>query len=164
MGNRIREWRDKRDMTLEDLADAAGLSASYVSRMETSKRNVSLKNLAKLAKALVVTEAELVETGGSGALINDAAELWEIFTEAALSEVLSPDHRTAQEIHAAIRGIVDARGNFSKGLATPEQLLEYVSFSVKQALGRRDQEKAGAKLLSHRPSQANRDEKDPPKG
>jgi transcriptional regulator with XRE-family HTH domain len=61
MGNRIREWRERRQMTIEELADAAGLSAGYLSRMENGKRNVSLKNLAKIARPLAVADSDLID-------------------------------------------------------------------------------------------------------
>ena len=69
MGNRIREVREARGWTLEDLAHEAGLSASYLSRMENSKRNVSLKNLAKCAAALGVAQADLVTEDSAKVLI-----------------------------------------------------------------------------------------------
>lgn len=61
MGNRIREWRERRDLSLEALAHDAGISPSYLSRLETAKRNVSLRTLAKLANALGVGQKDLVE-------------------------------------------------------------------------------------------------------
>lgn len=58
--NRIAEWREQRGLSQEELADAAGISSGYLSRMERGERNVSLKNLAKIAQALTVSERELV--------------------------------------------------------------------------------------------------------
>lgn len=58
--NRIREWREARDFTLEGLAEAAGFSPSYMSRMESGVRNVSIKNLLKIASALDVSVRDLV--------------------------------------------------------------------------------------------------------
>lgn len=58
--NRIREVRDQRGLTLEQLAEKAGFSESYLSRMESGGRNVSLKNLARIAAALGVPDRELV--------------------------------------------------------------------------------------------------------
>lgn len=58
--NRIKEWRDRRGWSQETLAEKAGISVSYLSRMERGDRNVSLKNLAKIAPALEVPTAELV--------------------------------------------------------------------------------------------------------
>ena len=58
--NRIREWREKRNLTVEALAEAAGISPGYLSRMERGERNVSLKNLARLAGALNIHDRDLV--------------------------------------------------------------------------------------------------------
>jgi transcriptional regulator with XRE-family HTH domain len=58
--NRITEKRLERNMTVAELADRSGLSAAYVSRMATGGRNVSLKNLAKLAKALGCRSEDLI--------------------------------------------------------------------------------------------------------
>jgi len=58
--NRIKELREKRRMTIESLADAAGLSVSYASRIENGKRNLSVKNLAAIADALGVAQSEIL--------------------------------------------------------------------------------------------------------
>lgn len=64
--NRIREFREEADMTIEDLAEATGLSVSYVSRLEKGARNLSLRNLNLFAHALNKSPQEL--------LANDAKE------------------------------------------------------------------------------------------
>jgi transcriptional regulator with XRE-family HTH domain len=63
--NRIREWRKSKGRTLEQLADESGLSVSYLSRMESGERNVSLRNLEQIAGALKVAPSDLV--GGPSA-------------------------------------------------------------------------------------------------
>lgn len=60
--NRIKEVRTKCGLSLEEIADLSGLSVSYLSRMETGKRNVSLKNLRKISDALSVQPGELIAT------------------------------------------------------------------------------------------------------
>lgn len=64
--NHIRKVREARGLTLEQLEEATGFSTSYLSRMESGKRNVSLKNLQAIADALGVAVRELVP--GSEAL------------------------------------------------------------------------------------------------
>lgn len=61
--NRIRTVRLARGLSLEALAELSGISISYLSRMEVGDRNVSVKNLSKLAKALGVGQGELIELG-----------------------------------------------------------------------------------------------------
>jgi len=58
--NRIKELRKAAGLTLEQLAERTGLSESYLSRMSRSVRNVSLKNIAKIADALGVESREIV--------------------------------------------------------------------------------------------------------
>jgi len=58
--NRIHELRNERDMTIEDLAEKAGLSVSYVSRLENGERNLSVKNLNLFAHALGVSPQEIL--------------------------------------------------------------------------------------------------------
>lgn len=59
-GERLRELRLARGLSQEDLADAAGLDRTYVSSCERGKRNISLTNIYRLARALGVEPAELV--------------------------------------------------------------------------------------------------------
>lgn len=55
-GQRLREIRELRAWTQEELAEKAGLAASVVSHYETGvRRKPSADNLVKLAKALGVT-------------------------------------------------------------------------------------------------------------
>lgn len=58
--NRIRAVRDAHGMTIEQLAEAAGLSVSYVSRLEKGERNLSVRNMNLLAHALKVDAARLL--------------------------------------------------------------------------------------------------------
>ena len=47
-------------MTIEELAEAAGLSVSYVSRLEKGERNLSVRNMNLIAHALVVSPGDLL--------------------------------------------------------------------------------------------------------
>lgn len=58
--NRIKELREARNMTLEALAEAVGLSTSYVQRLEHGDRNLAVKHLDSFAGALSVTPRELL--------------------------------------------------------------------------------------------------------
>lgn len=58
--NRIRALRDERDLTIEEVAEATGLSVSYVSRLENGERNLSVKNLNLFAHALAVSPQEIL--------------------------------------------------------------------------------------------------------
>ncbi|MEX8494058.1 helix-turn-helix domain-containing protein [Sphaerotilus sp.] len=56
----LRAWREHRGMTLQALANAAGLSRAYVSQIEGGKRTGSAATLAKLAQALGVSVVALI--------------------------------------------------------------------------------------------------------
>lgn len=72
--NRIKEVRKQRRVSIEQLAELSGLSASYISRMSRGDRNVSLKNLEKLATALECSPEDLIVRGAP--LDADIAAIW----------------------------------------------------------------------------------------
>lgn len=61
----IREIRLAQGMTLETLADGAGLSLSFLSEIETGKKVANTRRLESIANALSVRPADLM--GGDGA-------------------------------------------------------------------------------------------------
>jgi transcriptional regulator with XRE-family HTH domain len=61
MTKRIREWRDKRGWSQRDLAEASGVSREYIARIELGQHDPTLSTLEKLAKALRVKVARLIE-------------------------------------------------------------------------------------------------------
>jgi transcriptional regulator with XRE-family HTH domain len=61
MATRIKALRDRRGMTQEQLAERAGVSRTYLARLETARQDPTLSMLEKLAKALGVKVGRLVE-------------------------------------------------------------------------------------------------------
>lgn len=59
LGQNVRRRREARELTQEKLAEKAGLDPTYISGIERGLRNPGIKNVAKLAKALGFTTAEL---------------------------------------------------------------------------------------------------------
>lgn len=59
VGARIRDLRKSRDLSQEALAENAGFNPSYIGFIERAERNISLKNLEKIAAALDVAVYEL---------------------------------------------------------------------------------------------------------
>jgi transcriptional regulator with XRE-family HTH domain len=51
-GKRLRELRQKANLSQEELADLAGLDRSYIGGVERGQRNVSLVNIHRIAQAL----------------------------------------------------------------------------------------------------------------
>jgi DNA-binding XRE family transcriptional regulator len=58
--NRVRVWREFRGMSARDLAAAAGLSAPYISEIESGKKDGSVAAMKKIAAALKVDLDDLV--------------------------------------------------------------------------------------------------------
>jgi transcriptional regulator with XRE-family HTH domain len=58
-GQRIRELRNARNLSQEALAAECGLDRTYISGIERGKRNVSLRNIEVIARALRVSISEL---------------------------------------------------------------------------------------------------------
>lgn len=57
---KIRHYRIKKKLTQEKLAEFAGMHRTYIGQVEAGKRNIALKNVEKLAKALGVTVKDLL--------------------------------------------------------------------------------------------------------
>ena len=60
-GERVRAFRAQTGLTQEALGAAAGLHRTYIGGVERGERNVSLNNILRLAAALGVDPAELVQ-------------------------------------------------------------------------------------------------------
>jgi transcriptional regulator with XRE-family HTH domain len=54
----LRRLRHARGLSQDELADEAEVSRSYLAQVETAKKHISLKIIAKLAKALNVDPME----------------------------------------------------------------------------------------------------------
>lgn len=53
-GNKVRELRKQNKFSQEELAHKTGLHRTYISDIERGNRNVSLRNIKKIANALDV--------------------------------------------------------------------------------------------------------------
>ncbi|HHU77152.1 MAG TPA: helix-turn-helix transcriptional regulator [Firmicutes bacterium] len=60
-GNQLKDLRRSQKISQEELAFRSGLHRTYISSVERGKRNISLINIAKLAKALGTDPARLLE-------------------------------------------------------------------------------------------------------
>ena len=59
MHNRVREARLRRNMTMQELAKASGVSQSFISEIETGKHEPKVRRALRLAKALGTNAEEL---------------------------------------------------------------------------------------------------------
>ena len=55
VGKRVKELRNKLGISQEELADLAGLDRTYITSVECGKRNISIVNIDKIARALNVS-------------------------------------------------------------------------------------------------------------
>jgi transcriptional regulator with XRE-family HTH domain len=60
-GARVREARKAKGLSQEAFAHSCGLDRTYVSGIERGNRNVALRNIAAIAKALGLTISELTK-------------------------------------------------------------------------------------------------------
>ena len=59
-GRRVRELRAQRNISQEELADKARLHRTYIGSVERGERNISLENIVRIARALLVLPKELL--------------------------------------------------------------------------------------------------------
>jgi transcriptional regulator with XRE-family HTH domain len=72
IGPRIRELRLERGMTLDDLARAAGISASHLSRLERGQTAPSFIVASRIAKEIGVLPSDLVTIQREQSSVDDA--------------------------------------------------------------------------------------------
>ena len=63
---KLRELRQKRVLTLQELGERAGVAYNTVWRLENGKTGAQPRTVRKLAKALSVEPEELVRVSGDG--------------------------------------------------------------------------------------------------
>ncbi len=58
LGSSIRKWRERKGLTQEQLAPLIEFTRSYITEIETGKRNISYLNLIRIIKILEVDESD----------------------------------------------------------------------------------------------------------
>ncbi len=59
LGAQIRKWREAKGLTQEQFAPVVGFTRSYITEIETGKRNISFLNFLKIIEVLGVEPQEL---------------------------------------------------------------------------------------------------------
>jgi transcriptional regulator with XRE-family HTH domain len=73
IGERLREARQNRGLSLRALGEVTGFSASFLSQVELGQASPSLGSLYRIAEALGITVAGLLDRGtGTGAILRKA--------------------------------------------------------------------------------------------
>jgi transcriptional regulator with XRE-family HTH domain len=60
-GNKVRQERLKKGISQEKLAEIAGVHRTYIGMIERAEKNITLKNIEKIAKALNIRINKLFE-------------------------------------------------------------------------------------------------------
>ncbi|GJL67714.1 MAG: transcriptional regulator [Nitrospirales bacterium] len=60
-GDRVRQLRREKGLSQESFADKCGLDRTYISGIERGKRNISLRNIEVIAKALQISISKLMK-------------------------------------------------------------------------------------------------------
>lgn len=135
LGRRLRTARQTRSWTLDDLAEASGVSRRMIVTIEAGRANATLNTLLRLAAAVEIPLAELVsgssaggsvtvtgaghhaalwqgEHGGSAVLVAnartpDALELWQWHLEPGEEYVSQPHSPGTRELLHVTRGRLD---------------------------------------------------------
>jgi transcriptional regulator with XRE-family HTH domain len=102
VGERIREIREKRGMTQENLAKAAGLSKSFLSEVENDKSNISSQMLLRIANELGASMDYLLD-----GKVKEALEREPVVIPSALSEYAEKMNLT----YAQTRELLDAHNS-----------------------------------------------------
>lgn len=74
---RVREIREQRGITVEQLADLAGMSKSYLSEIERGKKTVNARRLELLARSLHCAPSDLLADDAVSLQIKDHLALLE---------------------------------------------------------------------------------------
>ena len=75
VGKRIKQVRERHDMTQEELAEKVDISASHMSVVERGKKGVKVETLVNIANALDVSPNELLQDVAIHAQTDTANEL-----------------------------------------------------------------------------------------
>ena len=59
-GEKVRKFREDKGLSQEELAFRAGVHRTYIGMIERGEKNITLRNIQKIAKALEVEIKELV--------------------------------------------------------------------------------------------------------
>lgn len=74
IGKRLRETRVARNMVIDDVAAASGLSRAYISQVETGKASPSIQTLEKLGAALDISVSSLFVEDAAGCTVIRAGD------------------------------------------------------------------------------------------
>jgi transcriptional regulator with XRE-family HTH domain len=66
LGIHIRQLREKKNMSQQDLADDSGVTKSQIARIERAQINTTVKTLIKISNALEIEPKEILNFSNKG--------------------------------------------------------------------------------------------------
>ena len=111
IGDRIREIREKRKMTQDQLAEAAKISKGFLSDVENNKRNISSQGLLRVANSLGASVEYLLRGEIKESTVQEPVVIPPELSRAA--EELRLSYADTLELLDADRSIVARRSNRS---------------------------------------------------
>jgi transcriptional regulator with XRE-family HTH domain len=110
IGDRLREARRQRHLSLQQVAQSAGISAATLSRIETSKQSLDIRLLLRVAETLGASPADFLARGN----------------EDRVADVQRALERLAPEMRSALWTTLAARAN-NGGTYPPEPIANRLS-------------------------------------
>lgn len=107
-GDRIRHIREKKKMTQDQLAEAAGISKGFLSDVENNKRNISSQALLRIANALGASVDYLLQ-GESKQIVEERAPVIIPPTLSQAAEELSLSYTETLDLLSAYNSIIARR-------------------------------------------------------
>lgn len=123
IGRRVRDLRQARGLTLQELADKAGLSKSYLSRVETSDKAPPVSTLLTLAQILRTTVGRLLGE-------EEASEKISIVKKGSRPEVTKDGTAFGYSYSSLIQGHPE-KGLDAYVLTLPKEMGQYPPFEHK---------------------------------
>lgn len=110
-GDRIREIREKKKMTQDQLAEAADISKGFLSDVENNKRNISSQGLLRIANSLGASVEYLLRGETKESTVQEPVVIPPELSRAA--EELHLSYAKTLELLDAHRSVVARRSNKS---------------------------------------------------
>ncbi|WP_433941855.1 helix-turn-helix domain-containing protein [Paenibacillus lautus] len=106
IGERIKHLRKEQGMTQEELAEKAGINASYIGTVERGERNISIETLEKIIEGLGVSSTAMFQFHETDSMkaATDKAEVIESINSLLYSRTLAE----SKLLFRVLKDIVDA--------------------------------------------------------
>lgn len=78
IGQRIRNYRAKKGLSQEKLAELAGCHPTYIGQLERGEKNATLESVEKIASAMDISLSELFDKLGKSGGNNIAAKCYDL--------------------------------------------------------------------------------------